>query len=752
MARPLLCAGVVVVIQVVLSAFSLDSPAHLRSKREWEWKKFFVYEETDPSEPPQQIGKISNTHANNTTEYILTGEGAYTFFKLNQHGDIFVLARLDREKKKTYRLKAQIKDIKTKREVENSTEFEIVVNDINDNSPVFSESYVNSVNERSEKGITVLTVLATDEDDPSTPNGKISYKLMNGTNLFDIDPKTGMIKTAVNTLDRETTSQYKLIVQASDLSGSGPGSNSATTIVTININDINDNKASFAKQTFRFDVKEDERPEFKIGILEVEDQDERQNKKPVFNMRKFSDLFHVERNEMHDGVLTLTKALDYEETKAYHFTVEVTEEGLVQPADISGLALHTTEVYITVLDVDEPPVFTYPVYNFSIDEGPTKQKEIGYVSAKDMDNTGYRIKYVIEDFDCPVEVNHETGRLTLKRELDREVQELHTFQISALEISPSGQKSYALVNVRVKDINDNRPELVGTNVYICESDKKGTVIGTIEARDKDYDSGILSFTLAQKSFNFSLHDNRNNTANIILTQGHFSTENSASNILEVKIRDSGSPWLESITPLHIPVCTCHADRQRDYCRPDAQTAVSASALVTILLCILTILVIVILFALRKSYQKEALVGLGKSSGEIHQQLVTYDEEGGGEMDTNGYDVSILSSACQDCSVGPASGPAMYAVVKKPSACTGDMAVMIEVKKDEADHDRDGIPYDTLHIYGYEGPESLAGSLSSLESSSCGSNLDYDVLSDWGPRFRMLAQLYGVEGSDSDSSY
>lgn len=80
---------------------------------------------------------------------------------------------------------------------------------------------------------------------------------------------------------------------------------------------------------------------------------------------------------------------------------------------------------------------------------------------------------------------------------------------------------------------------------------------------------------------------------------------------------------------------------------------------------------------------------------------------------------------------------------QPSAGKGDMALMIKKKKDEADHDRDGFPYDTLHIYGYEGEESLAGSLSSLESSSTGSNLDYDFLSDWGPRFRTLAELYGV---------
>lgn len=120
-----------------------------------------------------------------------------------------------------------------------------------------------------------------------------------------------------------------------------------------------------------------------------------------------------------------------------------------------------------------------------------------------------------------------------------------------------------------------------------------------------------------------------------------------------------------------------------------------------------------------------------------------------------YDVSILSSACNDGSLlrhpDRHPHPSLYAMVQKaphhhtqPTACKGDMAAMIEVKKDEADHDRDGFPYDTLHIYGYEGPESLAGSLSSLESSSSGSNVDYDFLNDWGPRFRTLAELYGVD--------
>lgn len=162
-----------------------------------------------------------------------------------------------------------------------------------------------------------------------------------------------------------------------------------------------------------------------------------------------------------------------------------------------------------------------------------------------------------------------------------------------------------------------------------------------------------------------------------------------------------------------------------------------------------LLVIVILLVLRRRYQKES-VALGKMSGEIHEQLVTYDEEGGGEMDTNGYDVSILTSARHDASLLP--GPGLYAMVNKPQACKGDMAAMIEVKKDEADHDRDGYPYDTLHIYGYEGPGSLAGSLSSLGSSSSGDSLDYDFLNEWGPRFRTLAELYGVDCYPGDYPY
>lgn len=38
-----------------------------------------------------------------------------------------------------------------------------------------------------------MNVMATDKDDPTTPNGMVTYKLLNGTDLFDIDSELGEI-------------------------------------------------------------------------------------------------------------------------------------------------------------------------------------------------------------------------------------------------------------------------------------------------------------------------------------------------------------------------------------------------------------------------------------------------------------------------------------------------------------------------------------------------------------------------------
>ncbi|XP_030012153.1 cadherin-5 [Sphaeramia orbicularis] len=737
-------------------------PVLFRQKREWIWNSLYV-EEEKPAPMPYKIGQLKSSQRVEVKRFKIDGEGANTIFTVDNKGDLFVSRSLDREEKSEYHLTAKMFDGNNKL-IEDTGDFVVQVTDINDNSPVFPRTYNGSILERSTIGTKVVEVRATDADDATTANGELRYSLTPDGDMsaFDINSVTGRITCQVSTLDRETRSQYVVVVKAQDLRGLPSGS-TATTSVTITIEDINDNIASFTQRTYDLEVPENHKLNEKIGTLQVEDKDLNQNKEPIFSIpNENHKMFSIESNTDKDGNLMLKQPLDYETRSSYTFTVTVREnlKNLRFPADNANSALLSALVNIRVLDVDEPPVFSQPIYTFTVVE-ERLVNNIGTITARDPDKANKSIRYSILDKDCPIAINPVTGQLSTLRMLDRELEATHMFQVKAQE-EPSGLESFIKVDIIVQDINDNKPELAADDIFVCENDATNMVIGTLRATDKDDQPASFSFSLANPSSNFSIKDYGNNSADVMVKQGPFNLDDPKDYSVEVRISDGGRPIQTSITRLAIKACRCDARRVPTQCKTAAlRMGVSVHALIAILLCILTILVIVILFVMRKRYQKDSLASM-KNSGEIHEQLVTYDEEGGGEMDTNGYDVSILTSACHDGSLlrhpDHHPHPSLYAMVQKPThhaqptACKGDMAAMIEVKKDEADHDRDGFPYDTLHIYGYEGPESLAGSLSSLDSSSTGSNLDYDFLNDWGPRFRTLAELYGVDRPDYYHQY
>ncbi|XP_004076995.2 cadherin-5 [Oryzias latipes] len=731
-----------------------------RQKREWQWNFLYV-EEEKPAPVPYKIGQLKSSKKDSTMNFEIEGEGANSIFTVDRGGDLFVTTSLDREKKASYNLTARMYD-KDNNLVEDAGHFVIHVTDINDNSPVFSQTFNGYIMERSKIGTFVTKVTATDADDPSTANGVLKYSLAKGGDVsaFSISETTGEISCKVNTLDRESRSQYTVVVKAQDLRGLASGI-TATTSVTITITDANDNTPSFRKPKYEMKAPENHKLNEVIDTLLVDDRDELKNKKPVFRILKeeYNKVFGIQLDSNKNGNLVLKQALDYEKTQRYTFTVQVKED-LEFPADNLNTAITSAQVTVEVTDVDEPPVFSETVYTFKVLEEHIVD-QIGIIKASDPDRANKSIRYSIEEEGCPISVHPIKGQLSTVRRLDRELQATHVFHVKARE-EPDGLESVVRVHIDVQDYNDHEPELDDVDAFVCENDTTNTVIGTLKANDEDDQPATFTFSLASPSSNFSIKDFGNSSAVILVKQGPFSVDDPKEYSVDVRISDGGQPVKTSVTKLAIKSCRCDAGRITKYCKPGARRmGVSFHALIAILLCIITILVIVILFAVRKRYQKDSLASM-KNSGEIHEQLVTYDEEGGGEMDTNGYDVSILSSACQDGSLLRHSDhhahPSLYAMVQKSQhrpqapACKGDMAAMIEVKKDEADHDRDGFPYDTLHIYGYEGPESLAGSLSSLESSSSGSNLDYDFLNDWGPRFKALAELYGVDSSDYYHQY
>lgn len=82
----------------------------------------------------------------------IAGEGANTIFKVDKKGgDLFVTSALNREEKSSYNLTARMYD-GNHRLIEDSGEFVVLVTDINDNIPVFPQTYNGSIMERSMLG------------------------------------------------------------------------------------------------------------------------------------------------------------------------------------------------------------------------------------------------------------------------------------------------------------------------------------------------------------------------------------------------------------------------------------------------------------------------------------------------------------------------------------------------------------------------------------------------------------------------
>lgn len=220
----------------------------LRSKRSWVWNQFFVIEEYTGPEPVL-IGRLHTDadRGEGRAKYLLTGEGAGSVFVIDDKtGNIHVTKSLDREEKEEYVLLAQAVDKLTLRPLEPPSQFIIKVQDINDNPPVFLHPpYRASVPEMSNVGTSVIQVTATDADDPTYGNSaRLVYTVLEGQPYFSVDPQTGVIRTAIPNMDRETQDEFLVVIQAKDMGGHVGGLSGSTT-VTVTLTDVNDNPPKF---------------------------------------------------------------------------------------------------------------------------------------------------------------------------------------------------------------------------------------------------------------------------------------------------------------------------------------------------------------------------------------------------------------------------------------------------------------------------------------------------------------------------
>ncbi|MCJ8744756.1 hypothetical protein PDJAM_G00122200 [Pangasius djambal] len=748
-----------------------------RSKRGWMWKQFFLQEEYTGTDY-QYIGKLHSDmdRGDGTVMYVLTGEGAGTIFVIDANsGDLHATRSLDREEKPSYTLRAQAVNKKNGQPLEPETEFIVKLHDINDNEPKFEkEVYTASVPERSHIGTSVIQVTAHDADDEMFGmSAKLVYSISQGHPYFSVESNSGIIRTALgpSDMDREQREHYQVVIEAKDMAGQRGGL-TGSTIVNITLTDVNDNPPQFAQSVYQFSVPELSEPGTEVGQVRALDADIGPNAAMDYTVVGGDglDVFSITADKTtQNGLLSVRKPLDYEKKKSYTLQVQVRNTH-PDPRFVSVDAKDLTTVRINVEDVDEPPRFERPSYVMEVKEDAAVGTAVGSVSAVDQDARRNLVKYTIDrhtDVDRIFNVHAGNGSIFLQKPLDREDLAWHNISMIAAEFNNPQQTSRVPVYIRVLDVNDNPPALASFyETFVCENAKSGQKIQTITAVDQDESSGghRFFFMLAPESSvkaNFSVRDNGDNTAGIYTRRTGFRRVQKSTHLVAVVISDSDPPMMSSTGTLTVRVCTCDRDGNMEMCNAEALSGtagLSTGALVAILLCVLILLLIVVLFAaLKRQKKKEPLI---ISKEDVRDNVVSYNDEGGGEEDTQAFDIGALRhpEAMEESSklrrdVVPSDPPYPPPPLRRTAVTSrdnSDVRNFITQRVQEHDSSPAAPPYDSLATYAYEGEGSVAESLSSLGSGSSESPHDYSYLNEWGPRFRKLADMYGADESEWDS--
>ncbi|KAI9564700.1 hypothetical protein GHT06_008441 [Daphnia sinensis] len=173
--------------------------------------------------------------------------------------------------------------------------------------------------------------------------------------------------------------------------------------------------------------------------------------------------------------------------------------------------------------------------------------------------------------------------------------------------------------------------------------------------------------------------------------------------------------------------------------------------------LVSLLVLMILILVFVAYRRRSRKDKPKDfHDDIRENIINYSDEGGGEGDMTGYDLSVLRMTPDGKPLIGRSddyGKLLKDEDLRPKrAAPGqvpDISQFLDDNKGRVDRDPDGLAYDDLRHYAYEGDGNSMGSLSSLASGTDDGDLDFECLSDFGPRFKKLADMYGDHSSESE---
>ncbi|XP_050549134.1 cadherin-related tumor suppressor [Daktulosphaira vitifoliae] len=433
---------------------------------------------------------------NGFIEYWINAGDDKTFTIGSIDGILRVSKKLDREIKSSYFLEVGAKD---RGDPFLSSLIKLTVNilDENDNSPIFEpRHYTSTVPENVTVGYAVMQLFASDND--IGPNAALRFTITSGDeNLdFSIEDDTGIIRVA-KYLNYERKSRYVLNIRAEDSPiGLESHVNSDEIVVTITVQDINDNYPIFPDSPYIIHVLEEHvnvnLRKFPLVEVKATDADSGYNGKIRYFL-KDTEFFLIDSTT---GKIHLTRSLDREMQSEHMITIVAMDSGM---PPLSG----TGFVRVIVQDVnDHSPKFQQQNYAAYVDENSPVGYFIIQLVATDLDaGLNAKIKYtLLGDKFNQFQLDEDTGVLRTLDNIDREENDKIHLTVVAQDSSITDPKASAVnLTIYVNDINDNYPKFPTSKstIYISDKTQAEQFIYGVTASDLDSgNNGKITYYLA----------------------------------------------------------------------------------------------------------------------------------------------------------------------------------------------------------------------------------------------------------------
>lgn len=385
----------------------------------------------------------------------------------------------------------------------------VTILDVNDNPPIFDHSdYIVSLNESVPPGTPVLQVMATDSD--LGDNAKITYYLADTERQFTVDPETGVISTteplecpqqSCPQVPRPGSGCPKSCVFTVFARDHGSPRQDGRTYVTVNLVDANDHdpiiRFRYFPSTAGFaTVDENALNGSVVAAVSVGDSDEGLNGETDVRILSGNELNHFRLDYTPSfDIVRVHGVLDREEISKYNLTVVATDKGTPPRTATAFLIIHVNDVN------DHEPVFEKSEYSAILSELAPPGTYVAGITASDEDtgvNAQIYYAFVSGNEHQWFNMNPDSGLITTRAALDREVQGTVELRISARDGGPNPKWAYTQLKVTILDENDEAPQFSQQyiNVSLSENTSPHTLVAMLTAADHDQGTnGSVTYSL-----------------------------------------------------------------------------------------------------------------------------------------------------------------------------------------------------------------------------------------------------------------